>query len=345
MNNDIQKSLQGCGDLSTTPEEQTQLAQSQICVQKYHADVNVNREIHTMDLVSQAAFILDLLWPVDGSFTVSFLPLPDTLPQWYTVQQLQVGKRPNEPLQLDPLEDKVRKMGIIDAVKTIITERLIPLVGLDIKFVDTDGDVRIGFDVNGGSWSYVGQQCKSEKNMSKPTINFGWLDVGTIMHEFCHTLGMIHEHQNPFGKSIQWNTCKVYQWAIATQNWDTQTTFNNIIKKYDTNSINGSCFDSRSIMLYFYPADFTKNNQGTFANHVLSEEDKKWLTNLYPKDRKNRVFPADQKCRQLNTVSIAGTQQQSHRNIFIIIGVIVLVVIIGLLLYFYKKNKSSKRYK
>ena len=33
----------------------------------------------------------------------------------------------------------------------------------------------------------------------------------TIIHEFGHALGMIHEHQNPLNNSLQWNTDKVYQ--------------------------------------------------------------------------------------------------------------------------------------
>jgi hypothetical protein len=341
----FKQSLVGCnlGESSATEK----LSQSQICVQKYHADEIVNQtihEIHNKDIVSRAAFITELLWPVDGKFTISFLPLPEQMPQWYTMDQLKIGERSNQPLKLDPLEEKVRQMNPVDAVKLIISERIFPLVGLQISFVEKDGDVRIGFDVNGGSWSYVGQQCFSETDKSKPTINFAWLDVGTILHEFCHTMGMIHEHQNPFGQTIQWNTCRVYDWAEQTQKWSPETTFSNIIKKYNQNELNGSCFDPESIMLYFYPSDFTKNNQGTYANHVLSNEDILWLSSLYPKDRQNRVVPKRDCQSQSNTLPPSSNrydnQNRSH-ILFIILGV---VGVLGLFLFvLFRKNKKGNK--
>jgi hypothetical protein len=337
---DFKQSLVGCnlGQFSLSEN----LAQSQICVEKYHANENINQaihETHQKDIVSKAAFITSALWPVNGGFTISFLPLPQEMPQWYSMDQLKVGSRPGQPLKLDPLEEKVRQMQPIDAVKLIITERIFPLVGLDISFVDKDGDVRIGFDVNGGSWSYVGQQCKSETDMSKPTINFGWLDVGTILHEFCHALGMIHEHQNPFGQAIQWNTCKVYDWAEQTQKWNPETAYNNIIKKYDRNQLNGSCFDPESVMLYFYPADFTKNNQGTYANHVLSNEDMLWISSLYPKDKQNRIVPK-RDCQSEESKVADSSDSSSSRSKnkfwFILLGILGIIAIVALFVLFRK---------
>jgi hypothetical protein len=69
-----------------------------------------------------------------------------------------------------------------------------------------DANVRIAFDPNGGSWSYVGQEL-NKIELSRPTMNLGWVsgdsDVisdaerGVILHEFGHTLGLLHEHQSP----------------------------------------------------------------------------------------------------------------------------------------------------
>lgn len=39
-------------------------------------------------------------------------------------------------------------------------------------------------------------------------MNFGWVDVPTVIHEMGHMLGMIHEHQNPKGQNIDWNDKK-----------------------------------------------------------------------------------------------------------------------------------------
>jgi hypothetical protein len=103
------------------------------------------------------------------------------------------------------------------------------------------------FIPHGGSYSLVGTDCiKSDEST---TMNFGWLDASTIMHEFGHVLGMIHEHQNPKGKPIAWDDSKVYQWAMQTQGWDQTKTYHNIIERYNVDQLNASKFDWK-ILLY-----------------------------------------------------------------------------------------------
>ena len=126
----------------------------------------------------------------------------------------------------------------------------------------------------------VGTDAIIQKNVA--TMNFGWFDVATTIHEFGHVLGMIHEHQNPYGKNIDWNIDEVYRWASDTQNWDKKTVDNNIIRKYDTNQINGSVFDSSSIMLYFFPAFLTLDHIGTNENLRLSKYDVLYINHMYP---------------------------------------------------------------
>ena len=66
-----------------------------------------------------------------------------------------------------------------------------------------DAAVRITFDPQSGSWSYVGTVVKTIVN-PRITMNLGWIDDsdglspdehGVIMHEWGHTLGLMHEHQ------------------------------------------------------------------------------------------------------------------------------------------------------
>ena len=81
----------------------------------------------------------------------------------------------------------------------------------NIIFHKTDSQdalIRISFDTDkaAGSWSYVGQECLSQPTASA-TMNLGWIDdksstlsdsdKGTILHEFGHVLGLMHEHQSP----------------------------------------------------------------------------------------------------------------------------------------------------
>ena len=120
-------------------------------------------------------------------------------------------------------------------------------------------------------------------------MNFGWFDVPTTLHEFCHALGMIHEHQNPKGKTILWDKERVLRWAKETQGWDKETTDSNIIERYKMDEINGSTFDSKSIMLYFFPGNLVldpNTNQccgtGTNQNLMFSPYDVLYLNYNYP---------------------------------------------------------------
>ena len=225
----------------------------------------------------QAAFFTKKIWPAGSKIKVAFLSSGDSIKRT-DMTEISKGK------DLDPLQVEVNSLSIQDAIKKIVKERIQPIVNLDISFVDnpTDANVRISFDPDGGSWSLVGTDHLEEKE--KATMNFGWFDVPTTIHEFGHVIGLIHEHQNPKVKKIMWDEKKVIEWAKESQGWSEETTRQNIINKYDKNSINGSDFDPFSIMLYFFPASLTTNNIGTDQNFRLSGQDVIWIDKMYHKD-------------------------------------------------------------
>lgn len=229
-----------------------------------------------------AAFFKKKLWPKDSIITIKFLSSGDGIERTADF---------NDVNELDPLQKIVDNMPIKDAIKKIILDRLQPIVNLKFIFLDDSdkdpGMVRVNFDPNEGSWSLVGTDCLKEKDINKPTMNFGWFDVATVMHEFGHLCALIHEHQNPFGKPIDWDIPKVINWAKNTQGWDKKTTYTNIIDKYNKDELNGSEFDSKSIMLYFFPGLLTLNGKGTKQNLRLSGYDVLWLYKMYPINIKN----------------------------------------------------------
>lgn len=157
----------------------------------------------------------------------------------------------------------------------------------NIKFLFNDApdaEIRIAFDQNDGAWSYVGTDCR-DIPYNQPTMNLGFLDGGTAAHEFGHAIGLAHEHQNP-NAGIQWNEEVVIREMAQSPNyWDAATTRHNILRKYAQNQINGTAFDPRSIMLYFFPPEWTLNGVGTQQNEVLSSTDRMFVAGakMYPK--------------------------------------------------------------
>ena len=174
------------------------LQQAKICVEKFsqndaHAIKNIREGGNHPDQMSrlQAAFVTAKLWKAGSKIRIGFVnPSGSTGRLTYTdVRQMKSSGRP-----MDPLCEKISNMKPEDIVKMVVRERIIPLVGLDIDFVTdpSQANIRVAFQPDKGSWAYVGTDHLQYRH-PEPTVNFGWIDVPTIIHEFGHCLGMIHE--------------------------------------------------------------------------------------------------------------------------------------------------------
>ncbi|HKO97287.1 MAG TPA: M12 family metallopeptidase [Pyrinomonadaceae bacterium] len=156
---------------------------------------------------------------------------------------------------------------------------------LTFEFIDVpDAEIRIAFDTNDGAWSYIGTDCRKIPQ-GEPTMNLGFLDGGTAGHEFGHAIGLGHEHQNPDG-GIEWNEETVIRDLGGPPNsWTPDQVRHNVLEKYKANQIRGTKFDPDSIMLYFFPGNWTKSGKGTKANESLSSTDKAFISSdqAYPR--------------------------------------------------------------
>jgi hypothetical protein len=156
-------------------------------------------------------------------------------------------------------QDKVSALADLWAAATGYT--------FDFSFAgDTGADVVISFvaDETGLNWSYIG----SCKNPSKGPISMRLPSVGsmpgisteeqrTVLHEFGHAIGLIHEHQNPALEAV-WNVDYLRSTAPGdTPDKRSKFVNDNYLSRPQT--LNYTAFDTRSIMKYTLSPEMFKN--------------------------------------------------------------------------------------
>ena len=161
----------------------------------------------------------------------------------------------------------------------------------DIKFVcstDPASEIRVTFTrATGRFYSMIGNDalvCGFPPD--NHTMNLGILPDWTlgvdavereirrlILHEFGHSLGLIHEHSSPAAGSFFKDPELVYAYYQRTQGWDRAMVDQNVLTVYSRSQIsNLTQFDPDSIMLYQFPPEIT--SRPTKVNYELSALDK-----------------------------------------------------------------------
>jgi serralysin len=165
------------------------------------------------------------------------------------------------------------------------------MASLTFRWVETGpAEVRIAFRQGNGSWSYLGTTCRQITDQCEPTMNYGWLTPKSsdavlrrvVLHEFGHSLGLIHEHQNPEG-GIEWNEPAVKADLREKPNyWDDETIRRNVLDHYSKADVTSSPVDKLSIMMYPIPRAWTLNKFSSDLNNDLSENDIAFIRRAYP---------------------------------------------------------------
>ncbi|HET9225354.1 MAG TPA: M12 family metallopeptidase [Thermoanaerobaculia bacterium] len=157
---------------------------------------------------------------------------------------------------------------------------------------DANAEIRIAFQRD-GSWSYIGTD-----NLVIPkdqaTMNYGWFTTSTpdeeiertVVHEFGHALGCIHEHQHP-NAGIPWDRDAVFKYYMGPpNNWTRAQVETNLFQRYSATTTQFSAFDTKSIMLYPVDQALTLGDFEIGWNKKLSDMDKEFIGVAYPFDKK-----------------------------------------------------------
>ena len=161
-------------------------------------------------------------------------------------------------------------------------------------------DVKIAFVDNQGWWSVPGTASRTQD----PSMNLQFYGVdtprqadgrpadaaqmrATILHEFGHALGLMHEHQSPLGgcdAEIDWT--EAYKLGIS-MGWDRTQVDRNFRQLANTASLNATEVDRKSIMHYSLPPILFKRGKASACyvpdNLELSEVDRRFIGTIYPK--------------------------------------------------------------
>jgi hypothetical protein len=173
-------------------------------------------------------------------------------------------------------------------VRTVANEWT-KFANLTFEFVPrAPSDIRIAFVQDNSAWSRLGTTCRAIRE-PEPTMNFGWLTDAssdadlrrTVLHEFGHAIGLIHEHQNPYPQHIKWNTAAVKA-DLSRKGWSDRDIEDNIFKHYNKDDVRATDFDPLSIMLYPIPKSWT-DGFSCDLNRELSEKDKHAVGYVYPR--------------------------------------------------------------
>lgn len=154
--------------------------------------------------------------------------------------------------------------------------------GVKIEEVESAGEVRISFNPNIGSWSYVGTDIFLIPQQNA-TMNIGWTESShrVVIHEWLHTLNFSHEHI----RGINFDWPKVYA-HFARSGWSKSQVDQNL-KMSHPEDYDFTDIDEASIMMYYIDCDLTTDGKNCGnSNNKLSQGDIKRLNEMFPEPSK-----------------------------------------------------------
>ena len=161
-------------------------------------------------------------------------------------------------------------------------------------------DIRIDFIDNNGWWSAYGTLSRQRD----PSMNLQFFGVDTprysdgrpapelelrrtILHEFGHALGLLHEHQSPAAgcdSEIDWEAA--YKMGKG-MGWDREQVHAQLQAFTQIAEFNATEVDRKSIMHYSLPPELFRSGRNSRCwvpdNNDLSEVDRRFIAAMYPR--------------------------------------------------------------
>jgi hypothetical protein len=157
-----------------------------------------------------------------------------------------------------------------------------PFANLRFDFDNApDAEIRIAFNADECAWSYIGTDAK-RLPIDQPTMNLGCAEGSIAAHVFGHAIGLEHVRQNPAGGMQFDEAAMIRDLSGPPMYWTTEQVRQFLTEKYLPNT-SGTWFDPDSIMLDFFPQEWTLDGLGIMANTALSVRDKALIAKLYPR--------------------------------------------------------------
>jgi len=152
-----------------------------------------------------------------------------------------------------------------------------------------EAEIRITFK-EPGYFSYIGTDSllvhKDQPTMGLPlSLNTAESEFSrAVLHEFGHCIGLMHEHVSP-NVDIPWDKEAVYRYYTNPIHggWSKEMVDHNVLAKLDPRTSIYSEFDPKSIMQFPVPNELTIGDFEIGWNTTLSEIDKKFISQVYPR--------------------------------------------------------------